>query len=323
MIEPFMSVIICTWNRCNLLAEMLETLRCQRLSEYCNIEVLVVDNNSSDQTAALVQKLQTTWTLGRLSYVFEGKQGKQFALNHAVMSAAGNILVFTDDDVILPEDWLENILKVFSNEQVELAGGRTLVLWPGGQRPQWFRPSMLSVVAGVDHGDQRLFPAPADFFPAGTNLIARRAIFNRIGLFSESCYRHEDYEFGIRALKKGVRIGYNPNLIVYTRAPSAILNKRYFRHWYFNLGVMAATLSKQNTPVLLGIPRWVWRQLIMQVTVASAYRIRGQPDEGFEHEVLAIKLLGYITATLCQKFRPANFQRLVENCSRRIGARFE
>jgi glycosyltransferase involved in cell wall biosynthesis len=322
MDEPSISIIICTWNRCQLLAETLKTLQSQRIPVACKIEVLIIDNNCTDQTAAIVKEFQKNWGLGDLRYFFEPKQGKQFALNHAIVNATGAILAFTDDDVILPNDWIKNILEIFSRQDVELAGGKTLLVWPHNKPPLWFRQSMLSVVAGVDHGDQRLCPPPPDYSPAGTNLVARSWVFQRIGLFSETHYRHEDYELGVRAVRHGIMVEYNPRLIVYARVPENILNKAYFRRWYFNLGITTATSMRDHSPSLFGVPRWIWRQLLVDVLAAGTYWLARSSDKEFEHELLSIKLLGYVSSTWCQKLWPARHPKWVRYWTQKLGAKF-
>lgn len=322
MTPPSVSVIICTWNRCELLSEMLETLRWQRLPTQHEIEILVVDNNSSDQTACMVQDMAASWPLGTLRYLREGKQGKQFALNLALRSAVGDILAFTDDDVLLPNDWVANILELFSDPKVELAGGKTLLLWPDGSAPTWFRPSMLAVVAGVDLGNERLRSPPAEYAPAGTNLIARRSLFDRIGFFSEMHYRHMDYEFGIRAQRSGAVIEYDPALVVRTRVPEDILNKRYLRRWYFKLGIASTIhpiVPSRNT---LGVPRWIWRQITADGVVVCLYALRGHGNDVVEREIRLAQLLGYVSSVWHKKLWPGTHQRWVERWSQKCGAKF-
>lgn len=321
MTIPSISIIICTWNRCQLLAETLSTLRLQELPIPCEIEVIVVNNNSSDQTAAVVHDFATNWPLGTLHYLHESTQGKQFALNLAVRNALGEIFAFTDDDVILPKDWVANILNVFSDPQLELVGGKTLLLWPNGLEPAWFRANMLAVVAGVDIGDKKLCPPPPDYAPAGTNLIARRSLFTRVGLFSETHYRHMDYEFGIRAARNGAVIQYDPTLVVYTRVPKEILNKNYFRRWYFKLGIAAAAVPT-STPVLLGVPRWIWRQLLEDILTIIFYTLRGRSDPIFDREVRAAQLLGQLSSVWHKKLWPSSHQRWIERWSQKCGVNF-
>ncbi|MDP1086256.1 glycosyltransferase, partial [Klebsiella pneumoniae] len=87
---------------------------------------------------SLVEDFAKDWPLGRLMYVFEPRQGKQFALNRAVQVTSNEILAFTDDDIDLPPNWLLEIQRLFSSAQVDLAGGKTLIRWGARGKPGWF-----------------------------------------------------------------------------------------------------------------------------------------------------------------------------------------
>lgn len=317
------SVIICTWNRCKLLAETLKTLQCQKNLGLHEIETIIIDNNSSDQTASVVRDFIADWPLGKLYYLYESKQGKQFALNLGIKKSSGEVLAFTDDDVILPDDWILNILKIFGNSQVELVGGKTLLLWPDNLMPIWFKASMLAVVAGVDLGDKILFPPPFGYAPAGTNFIVRRSLFDRIGLFSETHYRHMDYEFGIRAANNKAVVKYDPTLVVFTQVLKGVLNKRYFRRWYFKLGIATVIEAQPLVPMFFGVPRWVWRQLIEDILAVLFYKIRYKANEKiFEREVHAIQLIGWIASIWHKKLWPSTHEKWVERWSQKRGVDF-
>lgn len=316
------SVIICTWNRAPVLDRTLETLRRQKWEGGARVEVLVVDNNSTDATFDVVRKRQDAWPLGELRYLREQRQGKQFALNFGVRSASGKILAFTDDDVLVPEDWIASILHVFSDQAVEMAGGRTLLLWPESGPPRWFRTTMSAVVAGVDLGVEPLQSVPEDYAPAGTNAIIRRSVFDRIGLYSEAHFRHMDYEFGQRALSSGVAVVYDPRLVVKTEVPLEIVNKRYFRRWYFKLGIAEAMQAQNSYPMLFGVPRWIWRQLLQDILTVGLGLICGQSDKVFEREVFIAKFFGYIASVWHKKLRPSMHQQWVERWSQKKGVNF-
>src|SRR5687768_2426983 len=204
------SIIICTWNRSASLKRTLASLAAAEPPS-AQPEVIVVDNNSSDDTRRLVTELENSWSHGALRYVFEDRQGKQFALNTGISHARGEILAFTDDDVEVDRQWLLVIERVFSTESVAVVGGVTKVIWPC-EPPTWYGPEMSSVVAEVDLGSAIIEPPPQGYAPAGSNLIVRREVFSTIGMFSTEHFRHMDYEFGMRALKAGLRVRYDPAL---------------------------------------------------------------------------------------------------------------
>ena len=112
------SVIIVTYNRAQMLKEALESLTTQsRIPD----EVLVVDNNSSDQTKQAAESFN-----GRLNirYIFEPIQGTSTARNTGISHAAGDVIVFFDDDCIAQRDWLHYMEMPFLRDPaIGMVGG--------------------------------------------------------------------------------------------------------------------------------------------------------------------------------------------------------
>ncbi|MGB0049836.1 MAG: glycosyltransferase family A protein, partial [Terriglobales bacterium] len=123
------TVILCSYNRCQLLAEALESVAASTLPESVEWEVLVVDNNSTDRTREVVEDFRHRYP-GRFRYVFEPRPGKSFALNTGVREAHGDVLAFTDDDVTVEATWMQNLTACLSDGEWAGAGGRTLLAHP-------------------------------------------------------------------------------------------------------------------------------------------------------------------------------------------------
>ena len=98
------TVLICTYNRAELLAETLLSLRRTRTTRQW--EIVVVDNNSTDNTRAVVERFATEMPVP-LHYVFERRQGKSYALNTGQEQSWGELIVYTDDDVRVAPGWLD------------------------------------------------------------------------------------------------------------------------------------------------------------------------------------------------------------------------
>ena len=110
------SVILCTYNRCQSLAKALESLAVSIVPESIEWEVLVVDNNSKDRTSDVVQDFSSRYA-GRFRYVSEPQQGKSFALNTGVREARGDVLAFVDDDVTVEPTWLHNLTSALHDSR--------------------------------------------------------------------------------------------------------------------------------------------------------------------------------------------------------------
>src|SRR5208282_3321540 len=119
------TVILCTYNRCESLARALDSVAAQILPESIEWEVLVTDNNSNDQTRDVVKDRCHRYP-GHFRYLFESQQGKSHALNAGIREARGDILAFTDDDVTVEPTWLHDLTAALHTGEWGGAGGRTL-----------------------------------------------------------------------------------------------------------------------------------------------------------------------------------------------------
>ena len=174
------TVILCTFNRCERLKKALESVACSKLPGAIDWEVLVVDNNSSDATSAVVKHFCELYG-DRFRYLFEPCPGKSYALNAGIRGARGSIVVFMDDDVTVEPTWLENLTSVLGCHQWTGVGGRVLPLW-SMPPPKWLPndPRALAPLAGFDLGATA---GPLMEAPCGTNMAFRKSVFDKFGGF--------------------------------------------------------------------------------------------------------------------------------------------
>jgi glycosyltransferase involved in cell wall biosynthesis len=205
------SVLICTRNRAKPLDVTLRHFFMQRFADEYEYEVVVVDNDSNDETGRVVARYAAEHP-GVVRYYREPRRGQCYARNTAIAAAVGEIIAFTDDDVLVGENWLNEIHREFTEDQtLSLLGGRVLLAHDGLQR------------VSLQTSDQRqTFTYPdAGSFPMGANMAFRREIFDRIGMFDVRLGAGrffagaDDADFFYRALKAGYRVLYAPNVLVY------------------------------------------------------------------------------------------------------------
>ena len=308
------TVIVCTWNRAESLRTTLLSLQQQALPDGLAVEVIVVDNNSQDGTRAAVEAMQGGWQVGALRYLFEARQGKQFALNTGIGASAGQVLAFTDDDILFPAGWIAAIDRLFAAGPVELAGGKTLLSWPDTGIPPWYADSMQAILGGVDLGEQLLAPPPAGYAPAGANLVARRSLFDKVGAFSEAHFRHMDYEFGLRAAAAGVAVVYDPALLVWAPVDPGMLSLRYFRRWSFKAGFGAAGRGMAS---FMGVPFWIYRRLLQDLLAWPFERLLRAPDVAFARELRIWRGWGAVASSWYEKMWPRQYPQWVERYSQK------
>ncbi len=257
------SVILCTYNRCQYLRRVLDSIAGSVLPESVEWEVLVVDNNSNDQTPDVAKEFAVRCS-GRFRYICEPQQGKSFALNTGIRESRGDVLAFVDDDVTVEPTWLWNLTKALENGEWAGTGGRTL-LAESFSPPRWLSLSGPYSLGGVlaakfDLGDE---PCELDNPPYGANMAFRKQMFEKYGLFrtdlgpspdAEIPRPNEDTEFGRRLMAAGERLRYEPSAVVYHPVPKNRLNKEYFLGWWFDFG-RAAIREVGRRPNIWGIPR--------------------------------------------------------------------
>ena len=267
------TVILCTYNRCASLARALQSAAALEMPPDVPWEVLVVDNNSRDETPAVVEKLRGHYP-GRFLYMFEPHPGKSNALNSAIREARGDVLAFMDDDVVVESAWLSRLTAQLHDGRWAGAGGR-IMPEKGFSLPPWIATGEPRAVAPLAFFDLGPEPGQLKEPPFGTSMAFRKEMFERYGGFRTDLgprpgnhIRSEDTEFGQRVLAGGERLWYEPSAIVYHPVPEGRLQKDYFLHWYFDKG-RADVRERGGEPetktrwFVAGVPLFLFRRFVM------------------------------------------------------------
>jgi glucosyl-dolichyl phosphate glucuronosyltransferase len=272
------TVVLCTYNRAQSLRRTLQSLRAMSRPANVSWELVIVDNNSRDETRAVVEDFSRTSGI-ETSYVFERRQGLSFARNAGIREARGDIVAFTDDDVTVDSQWLEQIRETFAQTECLGVGGRIIPSWSCA-KPRWLQddgryPLMTGVILRFDLGDERQqLTTP----PFGANMSFRRAAFDKYGLFRTDLGRvgtqligSEDTEFGRRLLAGNEKFVYEPRAIIYHPVEAERLTRHYFRSWYFHYGrgVMRIRGIPGTAACCFGVPWYLFRGLAGNLWRAS------------------------------------------------------
>ncbi|HEX3445666.1 MAG TPA: glycosyltransferase [Chthoniobacterales bacterium] len=266
-----LSIILCTWNRAESLAVALASIAACVVPPEIEWEVLVVDNNSTDETRAVCESFIQRHPR-RFRYLFEGRQGKSFALNSGIQQATGEILAFTDDDLTVDQDWIAELFRIFQTHDCAGVGGRIVPVWTT-EKPSWLEldgPYSHAASGGIvrfDHGDSICELRTA---PIGANMAYRRIVFTKYGAFRPDLCRignllgGEDSEYGRRLLHGRERLLYVPEAIVYHPVEKKRVERRYFESWAFHYGrwIIRVDGIPDGTVHLFGIPRYLFRSLL-------------------------------------------------------------
>ena len=174
------SVAICTLNRADYLRKALQSLAEQTLSTEL-YEILVVDNNSTDQTKEVATEEFSY--LSNLRYLFEPILGLSQARNTAWQQAKGKYVAYLDDDAIASPQWLEKILEVFDTRHPRpgCVGGKVEPIWEK-PRPDWLSDKLLPYLTVIDWADAPLL-LKGSKYAAGANMAFPKQVIEEIGGF--------------------------------------------------------------------------------------------------------------------------------------------
>ena len=187
-------------------------------------DVIVVDNNSTDDTRDVVERHIPHASRCRLQYLFEARQGRSSALNTGIAAATGTVLAFTDDDVRVVDGWLDAACAPIAGRairRIAYSGGPVRPIW-GADPPEWLdldRGDLWGTIAIQNHGSEPFVYEEGRKVPLGANMAVRRDVFATIGGFRPDLGRtggtlvlgQEVPELLLRARAAGLRGMYVPD----------------------------------------------------------------------------------------------------------------
>lgn len=265
------TVILCTFNRCQLLAKALESVARSILPDAVDWEVLVVDNNSSDRTPDIVESICQQYP-GRFRYLFEPQPGKSRALNAGIREARGNLLAFTDDDVVVEPTWLQNLTMALDKGECVGTAGRILPELTFSP-PRWIPLKDRGALAPLALFTPDLEAGRLNESPYGANMAYQKRVFGKYGGFrtdlgpepgSGNPQKCEDSEFGHRLLTAGETLRYEPTAVVYHSVPPNRVQKKYFLAWWLDKAradILAFGIPTDTKWMVAGIPLYLFRKL--------------------------------------------------------------
>lgn len=279
-----LTVATCTWNRCELLRQTLEQLTHMTVPPGVEWELLVVNNNCTDATDAVVRSFD-----GRLPVrlFFEGTPGKTNALNVAVREATGEYMLFLDEDVLVEPDWMVAYHTAFRRwPDVDFFGG-AIAPWYGGEPPEWLPPALAKIggvyaVSETPAGPIRLTDSP---LPFGANMAVRTAVQRRhpydprLGPRPGKLVAGEETAVIRAMLNEGLQGRWLPEARVRHHIAKNRQTLRYVRKFFFDRGAAdVGSAPRGRGPVVLGRPLWMWRQALEHEVLFWLRRAFSRPE---------------------------------------------
>lgn len=253
--EIKLSIIICTYNRADCVLDALNSLVQQTLPRHL-FEILLVNNNSTDNTAALCEQFASNLPDIHYRYILETAQGLSHARNRGIKESGGEIVVFMDDDAVAAPDYLEKLLAFFETTPDAAACGGRIYPRFESKRPRWMSHFLLSLTSSIDLGNNiKIFSHRQ--FPVGANMAVRKAMFDKYGVFNPDLGRKgnsmdgaEEKDLFYRMMAGGEKIYYLPDAIVHHYVPDRRLTFGFFKRQAIGIGkserIRSATTSQNE-----------------------------------------------------------------------------
>lgn len=282
-----LTAAFCTYNRAARLPALVAALRAQQ----CPVpfDILVVDNNSSDDTAVVLERLVQE-PGAPLRYVHEPEQGIPYARNRAIeecLARGADYMLFMDDDELPAPGLLAAAVDALEREEAECAGGRVEVVFAPGARPAWLSDELLGFLAEIDHGREAFWIKDRSTPLWTANIAYRMEIFHRDpSLRFDHRYNRRGQAIGggedgilFRGmLERGLRIRYRPDMVVRHYVDDWRLKRGYFLRLHFIAGRKYGQFETGDyRRDLLGVPPFMVGNAVRQWLRTAAMLLGRRP----------------------------------------------
>ncbi len=272
----YLSIVICTHNRSELLKTVLDSLFNAVYPANKSIEIVVIANACNDDTHEFLDEFSKTDSSNfSQRWYAEPQPGKSFALNTALLHIDSSTIALIDDDHRVDKYFLTNIVAALDSYQnVSIFCGKILPDWKGNE-PDWLtsQDDEYSVfpppIPTYDLGDINQEIIKGKELPGGGNIILRRDVINKVGYFSTALgptghdlMGGEDTDYVVRALSENFRIMYIPQIIQYHYVDPSRLTLPYLLKKSYQRSKAITQISNKNTN---GIPMYIYNKLVQHM----------------------------------------------------------
>ena len=237
------SVIICTYNRERYIYNVLGSIA-QGTLQPDRYEIILVDNNCTDNTRSEVDRFCKDYPQISLHYYVESKQGLSHARNRGIKESNGDLLVYVDDDATVNTDYLKTYADWFaSHPETDAAGGPIIPHYETGSEPRWMTYFIKRLLTGYLYFGNKPKPFPGDNYPGGGNAAYRSSVFRKVGLYNVELGRNgdslaggEEKDIFDKMKRLGMQFVYLPDAILYHSIPGYKLEPDYFNRLTRGIG---------------------------------------------------------------------------------------
>ena len=279
-----LSIVICSYNRASYIGDALTSLY-EQSSGLDAFEAIVVDNNSTDNTAEVYDAWRAAHPLGNFVYTTEKQQGASFARNTGAAVAKGSWLCFMDDDAVATPDYVKNIIHHIQDQPFIVGfGGRIIPKYIPAE-PNWMSYYVSSLVGNFDYA-----PTACAFengkYPLESNMIVKKEVYDAIGGFNTALpgvvgtlrIGGEGKELFFKIMALGHTIYYDPSICVHHVVEVKKLTSEYMYRVASGIGRGEKTRTKaiSNKAYAFKIVEYLFK-LGAAIVLGIKYALQGTP----------------------------------------------
>lgn len=322
---PLITILIPTYNRASWLAEALASVLGQHTNGEFTTEVVVVDNNSTDETVQVVEHVARSSSTP-VHYVLAEEPGCGQARNAGLERGHGDWVAFLDDDEIAEPHWLYHLWRAAQDHNAEQVGGAVHLLLSDEELARLsidVRRSLRERTSATVDGGSRHF-GPREY-PGTDNMLVSAHLLERLNNFDPTVVSgtaNSDYDFSIRARRAGARCWFAPAAKVWHRAPanrqtqefidwesyrSGVMLAYFDKRYGGNLALIRWAVSRVGQGVLVSAPKALWGRCTRNQKQQADARIRWKRLQGYLAGFLPFLLPGWFSTE--SVYREVNFAK--------------
>ena len=238
-----LTAIICTYNRAKYIGPLLESIAANDLpkTEY---EILLVDNNCTDNTREVCDAFMAKYPDVTFRYVVESEQGLSAARNKGIQEAKGDIIVYIDDDALVDTHYLRDYAEWFAAHPETMACGGPIEPLYETAEPDWMSPYTKALLTAWMNYGTKVREYPHGRYPGGGNAAYRASVFDQVGLFNTALGRKggnlmgsEEKDIFDKMHEFGMQVLYLPQPVLHHIIPQTKLEKPYFNRLTIQMGI--------------------------------------------------------------------------------------
>jgi glycosyltransferase involved in cell wall biosynthesis len=283
---PTLSIIVCTYNRDKYIRQTLGYLNDQNI-EPRHYEVLIIDNNSSDNTASICKSFIDQHSQGHFKYFLEKNQGHTYARNRGISESKGEYIGFLDDDAWVEKNYCEELIRFFTTHPEVMAIGGKITPEYEHLSPPWMSKYLWPLVAGLDMGD-RVKEFKHSKYPIGANMAFRSKVFKDYGYFNTELGRRgagleggDEKDMIYRLKKDGGKVFYVPSIHVRHIIPNSRVQKLYIKGQAIGVGTSEKKrLSQTNLQTVIKKVMEEIIKIFATLLLAVYYLFTFRPSKG-------------------------------------------